>query len=220
MLNKDFLDTGKQLQKEDTSSVEGMAMSGIIDEELLIRRTFDTDPKAGCEILFRKYYAILCSHAVRFVYAHDIAEDIVSEIFCKFWTDQIYSSITTSYRAYLFKAVRYSAYNYIRWELDRRNKSVGTENLAFDISSMKPEQALLYDELAHEIDHIIDGLPNQCKRVFLLSRFENKKYAEIATELGISVKAVEAHISKALDTLRKNLKSSDLLVWLLIIGYW
>src|SRR5688572_27446141 len=92
----------------------------IIDEEILIKRAFDNDPKQGCEILFQKYYRILCSHAIRFVYSKEVAEDIVSELFCRFWSDQIYLSITTSYRAYLFKAVRFSAYNYIRWELSKR----------------------------------------------------------------------------------------------------
>lgn len=218
MLDNQFLDNGRSLIGDEKMSLETEGVSGIIDEELLIRRTFESDPQAGCEVLFRKYYTILCSHAVRFVYSHDIAEDIVSEIFCKFWNDRIYASITTSYRAYLFKAVRYSAYNYIRWELSRRNKTVSTEDLLFDVSNLKPEQALLYDELAHEINQIIDNLPNQCKRVFLLSRFEQKKYTEIANELGISVKAVEAHISKALDTLRKNLRAGDLLVLAFLIA--
>jgi len=214
--NQFFEDNGRSLLSEEMTSLTRDA-SGIIDEEVMIRKTFDVNPQAGCEVLFRKYYTILCSHAVRFVYSHEIAEDIVSEIFCKFWNDQIYNSISTSYRAYLFKAFRYSAYNYIRWELSRKNKTVSTENLVFDVSNLKPEQALLYDELSHEINQIIENLPNQCKRVFLLSRFENKKYSEIATELGISIKAVEAHISKALDILRRNLRSGDLLLWFLII---
>ncbi|RAV99215.1 RNA polymerase sigma-70 factor [Pseudochryseolinea flava] len=216
MIENRLIDNGRSMLMGEESPVDEVAR--IVDEEVLIRKTFEHDPQEGCELLFRKYYTILCSHAVRFVYSHDVAEDLVSEIFCKFWNDQIYASITTSYRAYLFKAVRYSAYNYVKWELSRRNKTVSPEEHLFDISSLKPEQALLYDELAHEINQIIDNLPNQCKRVFLLSRFENKKYKEIADELGISVKAVEAHISKALDILRRNLKSEDLLVWLILFG--
>lgn len=189
----------------------------VIDEEVLIRKTFESDPQAGCEILFQKYYAILCSHAVRFVYSREVAEDIVGEIFCKFWSDQLYRTVNTSFRAYLFKAVRYSAYNYVRWELSRRRKTVDTESFDSVASAMKPEQALLYDELASEIEHIIDSLPKQCKRVFLLSRFEQKKYSEIATELNISVKAVEAHITKALHTLRKMLNAGDLLCLTLLV---
>jgi RNA polymerase sigma-70 factor (ECF subfamily) len=180
----------------------------LLDEELLIRKTFETDPKQGCEILFRKYYHVLCSHAVRLVYSRAIAEDLVAELFCKLWTDKIYLNITTSYRAYLFKAVRFSAYNYIRWELGKTTKVDDLDSFRDLSSSFKPEEALLFEELVNEIEQIVDNLPAQCKRVFLLSRFENKKYKEIADELGISVKSVEAHISKALDTIRKGLKAS------------
>jgi RNA polymerase sigma-70 factor (ECF subfamily) len=184
----------------------------LLDEELLIRRTFETDAKQGCEILFTKYYQLLCSHAVRLVHSREIAEDLVSELFCKLWTDKIYLNINCSYRAYLFKAIRFSSYNYIKWEF---GKNVSTEH--FDCfrdysDSFKPEEILMFEELSSEIQHIIENLPNQCRRAFVLSRFENKKYQEIALEMGISLKAVEAHITKALDILRKSLKSSGMVV--------
>jgi len=180
----------------------------LLDEELLIRKTFEADPKQGCEILFRKYYHLLCSHAVRLVYSPAIAEDLVAELFAKLWTDQLYLHINTSYRAYLFKAVRFSAYNYIRWELGKTTKVDDLDSLHDLSTSFKPDETLLFEELAHEIEHIVDHLPPQCQKVFVLSRFKNKKYKEIADELGISVKSVEAHVSKALDTLRKSLKAS------------
>ena len=188
----------------------------IIDEEALLKKFFEADPKQGCEVLFQKYYKILCSHAVRFVYSKEIAEDIVSEIFCKFWSDQHYLNVNSSYRAYLFKAVRYSAYNYIKWELSKRKNDVDFADLEEQFKSFRPEDTMQIDELSEEINRTIDNLPAQCKKVFMLSRFENRKYAEIAAELGISVKAVEAHISKALDTLRTKLKSSDLLTLFLL----
>ena len=191
----------------------------IIDEEILVKNVFDSDPKQGCEILFRKYYRLLCSHAIRFVYSKEIAEDLVAEIFCRFWSDQVYLNINTSYRAYLFKAVRFSSYNYIRWELSKRNNRVDLENLTDHVNSLRPEEAMLFDELSQEIGKVIENLPSQCKKVFILSRFENKKYREIADDLGISVKAVEAHVSKALGKLRSKLKSGDLLS-LGLIGFF
>ena len=191
----------------------------IIDEEALIKSVFDKDPKQGCEILFQKYYRVLCSHAIRFVHSKEVAEDIVSELFCRFWTDQIYFSINTSYRAYLFKAVRFSSYNYIRWELSKRKNEFDFNSVVDELNSLKPEESMLVDELAEEIEKVIENLPSQCKRVFMLSRFQNKKYREIADELNISQKAVEGHISKALETLRTRLKNSDLLT-LLLIGYF
>jgi RNA polymerase sigma-70 factor (ECF subfamily) len=183
----------------------------LLDEDLLIRKTFEIDPKQGCEILFRKYYHLLCSHAVRLVHSSEIAEDLVSELFVKLWTGRLYRNINTSYRAYLFKAVRFSAYNYIRYELgktERMDKVTTWHDPLFN--SFKPEEALLFEELTHEIDQIINQLPTQCRTVFVLSRFGNRKYKEIADELGISVKSVEAHITKALDTLRKRLKATGM----------
>jgi RNA polymerase sigma-70 factor (ECF subfamily) len=206
MSHSDFQNSSKTNSFSDQSNIVK-----VIDEEALIRKFFESDPKQGCKVLFQKYYKILCSHAVRFVYSKEIAEDIVSEIFCKFWSDQLYLKVNLSYRAYLFKAVRYGAYNYIRWELSKRKNDVDFANLEEQFKSLRPEDTMLIDELSEEINRTIDNLPAQCKKVFMLSRFENRKYSEIAAELGISIKAVEAHISKALDTLRTKLKSSDLL---------
>lgn len=191
----------------------------ILDEEILISNLFATDPKQGCEVLFQKYYKLLCSHGVRFVHSKEVAEDLVCEVFYKFWNDRIYERITSSYRAYLFKAVRFSAYNYLRWELSKHNQNVDTKEVWLAMDSQHPEDTLLLDELAQEIQRLIENLPPQCRRVFMLSRFENKKYAEIAGELGISVKAVEAHVSKALDILRTRLKETDLLPLLLLSCY-
>lgn len=214
MNKKDFSDSSSAHAHADNAQREP---TRFLDEEVLIRKTFETDPQAGCEILFQKYYTILCSHAIRFVYSKAVAEDIVSEIFCRFWSDRTYNTINVSFRAYLFKSVRHRAYNYLRWELSKKDSNLNVDDLQFGISSLKPEEAMLYDELSSEISIIIDSLPAQCKRVFLLSRFENKKHSEIAADLGISVKAVEAHISKALDILRRSLKSKDLLTVLILI---
>jgi RNA polymerase sigma-70 factor (family 1) len=191
----------------------------IIDEELLIKKLFEQDPGQACDVLFHKYYRILCSHAVRFVFSKEIAEDIVSEIFCRFWTDRTYAIINTSYRAYLFKAVRFSSYNYVKWELSKKRKEVDYESLPDSIEAIAPAETLLLDELSGEISRIIEHLPPQCKAVFLLSRFENKKYREIAEDLNISIKMVEAHISKALGILRANLKQKHLLSLLAICSF-
>jgi RNA polymerase sigma-70 factor (family 1) len=191
----------------------------IVDEEVMIQRVFERDPRQGCEILFQKYYRVLCSHAIRFVYSREVAEDIVSEIFCRFWTDQTYDIISTSYRAYLFKAVRFSAYNYIKWELSKKRNEIDFEIALESMKSFDASESILFDELSGEISKIIENLPPQCKRVFMLSRFENMKYAEIAATLNISVKMVEAHVSKALHILRQKLNLKDLLSILIIASF-
>ena len=176
----------------------------VIDAEMLLRRTFDTDPRKGCSLLFRLYFAPLCSHAIRFVYSKQVAEDIVADVFCRFWDGRIFQKVTTSYRAYLFKSVRHSAYDYIKFQLSKNSPGEKYEGArdCFD-----PCEILQYDELYHLLDKTINALPRQCKKVFVLSRMENKSYQEIADELNVSAKAVEAHISKALRILRKKVGS-------------
>lgn len=174
----------------------------IIDSEVLLQKTFNTDPRQGCSLLFRLYYAPLCSHVIRFVYSKQVAEDIVAEVFCRFYEDGIFQKINTSYRAYLFKSVRHSAYNYVKFELSRKSPN---EKFGADQAFSNPDEILQYDELYQLLEETINALPRQCKKVFVLSRMENKRYRDIARELDISVKAIEAHISKALRILRKKI---------------
>jgi RNA polymerase sigma-70 factor (family 1) len=182
------------------------AKTRIIDAEVLLQETFNSDVRQGCAVLFRLYFAPLCSHAIRFVYSRQVAEDIVSDVFCRFWDERIFKKITTSYRAYLFKSVRHRAYNYIKFELSRNSPR---ESYWPDHSDSDPCEILQYDELYQLMDATINALPQQCKKVFLLSRIENKRYQEIADELNISIKAIEAHISKALRVLRNKLAAVE-----------
>src|SRR5688500_9355192 len=191
---------GNDLEKNHFHSAE----TRIVDAEVLLQETFNTDPQQGCSLLFRLYYAPLCSHVIRFVYSRQVAEDIVADVFCRFWDNRIFQNITTSYRAYLFKSVRHSAYNYIKFQLSR---NAHRAKLGIDQNCSDPCEILQYDELYQLLDKTINALPQQCKRVFVLSRMENKRYQDIAAELDISVKAIEAHISKALRILRKKINS-------------
>lgn len=186
------------------------------DTELFIRRAFDESPQKGCELLFRRYHQALCSHAVRFVYSKETAEDIVSEVFCKFWKTKAYETVNSSYRFYLFRSVRNEAYNYLRLEFQKL-ENIETAAIREGAFSQRPDQILQFEEVFHQVEDLVESLPPQCRKVFLLSRFEGKKYQDIATELGISIKTVEVHIVKALSIVRKGLKDH----WLvLLITIW
>ncbi|KAB7726869.1 RNA polymerase sigma-70 factor [Rudanella paleaurantiibacter] len=191
----------------------------ITDSELIIRNAFAQNVRRGYELLFRRYYNVLCSQAVRLVYSADIAQDVVSEVFLSFWKSQAHLHITTSYRAYLFTAVRNRAYNHLQEEF-RRESLLGraVEPLADDLTDPQddPQRQLLLTELYQRIETEIKSLPPQCQRVFLLSRFEGRRQTEIAEELKISNKTVESHINRALTHLRKVLPTGVglLLLWL------
>ncbi|TDE14637.1 RNA polymerase sigma-70 factor [Dyadobacter psychrotolerans] len=198
----------KQAPSQDTGRTP---VNSNNDKEFFIRNVFLTDVKKGYDLLFRHYYAALCSHAVRYVYSKEIAEDIVADVFFAFWKKSAHENITTSFRAYLFISVRNKCLTYLRWEM---NKETCEELDEYDLVSAhsQPDKLMEFDELYLKIEKIINALPPQNQRVFLMSRFEGKSYQEIADKLQISKKAVEAHISKALTEFRKALKSQTIIL--------
>ena len=175
------------------------------DKELFIRQTFRTDVRLGCELLFRQHYVSLCSHAVRFVGSKAVAEDLVADMFCQFYEQQIFSTVTTSYRAYLYKTIRNKAYNYIRQTFQR---DVSLEEAQYQATKehQQPDAITQYDELYQDVEKAIESLPVQRRRIYLMHRFEGKKYGEIAGELGLSIRTIEVHIRLASHSLRELLK--------------
>ncbi|MGM9511733.1 RNA polymerase sigma-70 factor [Larkinella sp. GY13] len=187
----------------------------VMDSEYLIRQAFATDIHRGYELLFRRYYKVLCNQAVRFTYARDVAEDIVADIFMGFWKNKVHEHITTSYRAYLYQSVRNRVYNHLQNEFrqaSQMGKPVELDAVA-DAVSEDPQSIIQCTELYQRLEKEVKLLPPQCQRVFVLSRFEGKKQREIAEELQISLKAVEAHIQRALLQLRKVIHVG-IIVWI------
>lgn len=202
--------TGKPLSLMDSASSENRGL-GASDTELFIRKTFERDTRLGCELLFRRYYVGLCSHAVRFVGSKAVAEDLVADVFCQFYEQQIFLTITTSYRAYLYTTVRNRAYNYVR-QTFRRDVSLDEVQNQETTESQSPDSITQYEELYQDVGKAIESLPVQRRRIYLMHRFEGKKYAEIAAELGLSVRTIEVQIRLASRAIQDLLKGR----WLLI----
>ena len=171
------------------------------DRETFIRQAFGQDPRQGLELLFRRYYQPLYSHATRILYSPDIAGDVVSDVFLNFWQKETYLKVTTSYRHYLLASVRYAALAHMRREFKHESLDDSeAQELAFQ--SPSAENTILFDELYLAIQQGIKSLPPKGQRVFVMSRFEGKSHADIAEELSISYKTVEVHIYRALRVLR------------------
>jgi len=150
------------------------------------------------ENAFHRYYEGLHRYAYTILRDNDMAKDAVQHVFLTLWEKREKLSITTSIKAYLYRAV----YNYCI-NLQTR----GHRHLPIDEANEQLRHtpaALLTEsrELRAQIEEAIGNLPPQCKIAFLKSRVERKTYPVIAGELGISVKTVEAQVSKALKILR------------------
>jgi RNA polymerase sigma-70 factor (ECF subfamily) len=162
--------------------------------------------------LFREYYVSLCSYSRRYVGRKDIAEEIVSDTFLKIWENRETIHINTSVKAYLFHAVCNNSLNYLRKLkkeeiLDEYFLETSSENIGF-ASTLEEieEQSLTMESINEKIEEAVSQLPEQQQKAFRLKRFEGKKNKEVAEIMGLSVKTVEMHISKASLNLRQRLK--------------
>ena len=136
-------------------------------------------------------------------YVHDLddAKSIVHEVFISVWEKFDSLPEDVNYRSYFYTSVRNRCLNQIR----NKKKTVLFENVAEEVLPQEQNRTLETEELEREIELAINSLPDKCKEVFELSRFEGLKYVQIAERMGISVKTVEAHMSKALRSLKVHL---------------
>ena len=172
------------------------------DQELL-QMLQGEDEDLAVELFFKKYYHYLCNVIFRVLPDATIAEDLAQDVFFEFWKKREQVSITTSAKAYLKRAAINKTLNYIR---DQKIRFTDEEELpALPTDSLSSQQKLENSELETLIREAIDRLPERCRLVFMLSRFEELSYQEIAEQLNISVKTVENQISKALKFLRQAL---------------
>jgi RNA polymerase sigma-70 factor (ECF subfamily) len=193
-------------------------LSKVVDVEALIRKTFEVDAKAGMEMIFRNYHSLLCSHAVRYVSSKEIAEDIVSDILFEFQSKGVYNSVTTSYRAYLFTSVRNRAYDYVKKEMNRGNTVIENAMSVAGQHSEQPDSITQFDELHHLIERTINSMPLKRKQVYVMHRFESKKSKEIAEEMKISQRTIEAHLYMAIKQIQSALKEHWLWIAIIIVN--
>lgn len=158
------------------------------------------------ELLFHKYYVRLCAFSNKYLNDREEAQEIVQEVFVKIWEGREMIDPEDNLKAYLFKIAQNLSLNKLkRKKVESRYieifKLVYIENQEVSI-----HESLFIKELEELIAKSIKKLPEQCRIVFELSRIDGLKYREIADALHISVKTVEAQMSKALRSLRIELK--------------
>ena len=207
-------------------SLNLLSMNQSMTEKQLIEEL-----RCGNESAFRRiydrHYVPLCRFADLFLHDTSLSEEVVDDAIFYLWEHRSEVEITYSLRAYLMKSVRNRCLNEL-------NSLAHREELRFSSFSL-PENAefldtlfiekdhplgyLLEQELEEELERSIEALPEECRVVFKKSRFEQKKYEEIARELNISVNTVKYHIKNALAFLQKRMSGYlKLLVWYIFLG--
>lgn len=179
-------------------------------EELIINQLKHGEEQAY-KYLYDHHYPIMCHVASQLLEDDFLAETIAGDVIFHLWEIRQTLDIHTSLRAYLISAVRNRCYDYQKSQVQQREQvlsKVGMSNLSvvrYIQSDEYPLGRLLSKEIEDIIEAAINNLPDDCRRVFTLSRFEGMHNAEIAKKLGISVNTVRYHIKHALSILREQL---------------
>jgi len=164
------------------------------------------------KVIFSTYYPRLYYFILEFVPLKDLAENIVQDTFFTLWNKRHELTENTNFGAYLFTVAKNNCIYRLRDQKYKKKlfieHSIDTVELEtnLDVLSTIDSSTYTFEEIERIIQQTLDELPPQCKKVFTLSRFEEKKNKEIAEELNISVKVVEKHITKGLKIFKVALK--------------
>jgi len=185
-------------------------MPGKLDQNE-IRKLISGD-ESVFERIFNLYYTALIFFAKEYVIVEDQAREIVQEAFIKLWEKRQSLSTDSNIKAYLYITTRNLCLNYLdHIRVGQRFKRMKERDiLTLELNSIAlndpTAEHLIASELESQIEKLIEELPEQNRKVFKMHRYDDMKYSEIAQQLNISVKAVEAHISRALKHLRDHLR--------------
>ena len=182
-------------------------MSGKEDDIILLNLIREGD-KLAFRHLFESYFTPLCRFMHLYIKDTTIVEELALDIFTYVWENRKTLQILISYKAYLFQAARNKCLN----ELRKKKNTISLNQEDIDIEETEA-MSLETDELYRLIQEAVLALPDKCKEVFQLSRTENLSNQEIATQLNISVKTVEAQITKALKRIKEFLGDSYSFLW-------
>jgi RNA polymerase sigma-70 factor, ECF subfamily len=170
-------------------------------EDDLIKRLNNKDSSA-LRYLFDLHYLKLCQYAFTYLKDMNEAEDVVQNLFVDIWEKKGHLEIRQSLQQYLFRSVYYKCLNALEYKQVRKKHVQGGQYQLGESATSEDDR----EEKRMAIQNALDKLPERCKQVFVLSRFEELKYGEIAERLGISINTVENHMGKALRLLRAELK--------------
>lgn len=189
-------------------------MKDFSSTDQLFWRIAIKDDEEAFQTLFFDFFSSLCVFAHRYIDSWEICEDVVQDTFFKIWKNRKTIEIKTSGRNFLLTSVKNSCIDYIRKkDLEQQWKDKETQSKHLAAS----EDLYSHVELEEMLNAALAKLPDNIREVFEMNRFEGKTYREIAEERNISIKTVEAQMTKALKILRVELADYLPLVLLFLL---
>lgn len=183
------------------------------DENLIV--AINCDDNIAFEELYNRYWAKLFSAAGKRTKSREQAEEIIQDFFAQLWINRRKLVLRTNFSVYAFTAIRYQVINLLHKETIRKNYNAEVIYSVRDYDNATEEAIYLHD-LNSNIEKEISRLPEKCRIVYELSRNGLKNNKEIASQLNISEKTVENHLTKALKRLRLSLNQLFLILFIIL----
>jgi len=182
-------------------------------ENKAITSLLEQKDQTAFEQVFKTHFKRLHAYAFTILRDESDAEEMVQQVFFKLWERNKTLSFSDPITSYLYRAVHNESLNFIK---HRKIKSNHQLHVAYSMKNEveHPAKKVFAGELEKKIHTALEELPEQCRTIFQMSRFDELKYREIADKLGLSVKTVENQMGKALKILR--LKLVDFLIFVLL----
>lgn len=188
-------------------------MKSSSTEDSFLLSAMQRGDRKAFDMLFRKYYIPLCTYSQHFVGMED-AKEVVQDIMLWIWENRETQHINYSFSQYIFKAVYHRSINIIvQNEVKLRAHAIYSERIQ---SMLQETDVCQLNELSKRLKEALDELPDTYREAFIMSRYKNMSYKEIAHLLGVSPKTIDYRIQQALKTLRVKLKDYLPLLLLLI----
>ncbi len=172
-------------------------------KNLFHKVAFKDDQQAFKELFF-EFYPSLCVYAESITGCKETGEDLVQDAFMKIWEDRKKTEITSSFRNFLITIVKNTCLDYLRKQSLQQNYVENKKKLFVFPDS--PEEIYTLKELEELINCALEKLPENIRQAFVMSRFKDMTYNEIAEKMAVSPKTIESYISKALTVLRLELR--------------
>lgn len=175
------------------------------DEDQQLAVAIRAGDEQAFEQLFFKYYEGLCRFCCRYVQSMFIAEEMVQDVLANIWEGRQALPTTGHFRTYLYQAVKNEALDHLKHEKVVQKYEQEVEIRLYNEVYEKETEPVTEEGFIEAVQQAIEELPEQSQKIYKLSRTDGFTYPEIADILGVSIKTVEYHISKALSILRDRL---------------
>lgn len=192
-----------------------------MEKEQEIIRLLKTGSEDAIKLIFDRYYVDLCLYADSILKDRYASEEVVEELFITLWLKAKDLTIYASLKNYLYRSVHNNSIKYLN-KMDTEGKNI-EKFMIHDLSEFYGDESncqlvdLITKEIEDKANTILSDLPDRCREIYLLNRYENLSYPEIAEKLNITVGTVKTQMSRAFEKFRIGLKEFlTVLVTLLI----